>query len=259
MEQDRLSRIRHFCQSPLVNGAGVLIGLLGIGFSLFSHLATMRHRDLVITANAGVVIVDKTSAGKLTVLADGKRVVGGVSSVTIFLWNSGRESIKSQNVLQPVEISFPQGNRIIEARRAAVSRSVTDISLDRTGLEQGRVGVRWNILEANDGAAIQLIFEGHPTDRPSVHGIIEGQGEIRALPRVRDRAFGWGAPLWFLSCLALIVLSVKFWRGTSNLKMPELRYVSFGMLLFAILGIWFLASSAKTELNLPTVPPWLLR
>jgi hypothetical protein len=55
---------------------------------------------------------------------------------------------------------------------------------DTTHKDQGRITVRWNILEYRDSIRLQLIIAGKPDVRVSATAVIEDQGEIRKVPFV---------------------------------------------------------------------------
>lgn len=68
--------------------------------------------------------------------------------------------------------------KILAAAVRKVTRDITDFTIDPSRADQGELGLKWRILEKNDGAVIQLIYAG-PTDAPiRIEGVIEGQREL---------------------------------------------------------------------------------
>jgi hypothetical protein len=53
---------------------------------------------------------------------------------------------------------------------------MVNVTLDQSHLNDGVVGVQWNILEQNDEAIIQIVYAGPPTNKIQVSGVVEGQG-----------------------------------------------------------------------------------
>ncbi len=97
------------------------------------------------------------------------------------IWNNGKGAIKKENILEQVTIHTENNTRILEAKIIKASRAATRISLDINQLQNGQVGINWNVLEQDDGATVQIIYEGNPEILITVSGEIQGQKQINRL------------------------------------------------------------------------------
>lgn len=115
---------------------------------------------------------------RITVRFDGKELASDVTAAQVAFWNAGRRAIRGDAILKPLVIRTANKRRILEANLRKVSRDVVRFDLDRSRLAFGEVGMRWNILEHNDGGVLQLIFEGDEKVAINAEAVLEGQPEI---------------------------------------------------------------------------------
>ena len=161
------------------NPAFGIIGTTASLISLFFALNLNSDRDLVyVVYPIKSTIVSNDSLSNLKVSYKNNILEGSISSAQIAFWNSGKKSIRENNVLQPLRIKLENESRILEARIKKKSREIIKIDLNENNINKGELGIKWNILEQNDGFVLQLIYNSEPNTKILAEGIIEGQGEI---------------------------------------------------------------------------------
>jgi len=168
--------------SPKGAASGWILGLVFGLFGIWAWWDGHRTRDLLIVAHPDRAAIAKTGvASRLTISYDGKLLDRDVSSMSVGVWNDGREAIRQENVLKPLVLSVSPKMPILEARISRVSRDVVEPRLDLSKIAEGYVGVSWKILEHGDGVSLQLLYEGTPAAELEANGIIEGQPTVGAM------------------------------------------------------------------------------
>lgn len=178
----KFSFFRSLPANPYVFTGLAILAVLSSGFAIFTWLDSKATPELTFYANpARAVVVQRGKASDLAVTYRNEMVQGDISAVQIAIWNAGKIPIKRGDVLKPVVFSMASGSSILEATIRSPGRDVSNISLDQLKLKEGKITVNWDILERNDGAIIQVIYMGGPTDQINVSGIVIGQDAIRIL------------------------------------------------------------------------------
>jgi hypothetical protein len=164
------------------NAFSLAVGVLGLILGFYSYVHGNKKRDLVYYVNPAQAVVVKTGeSSKLHVFYGNHELTSDVTAAQIAVWNQGNESIRPDNVLRQVMIRTNPSVPILEASIRKKSRDVVNVTLDQSHLNDGVVGVQWNILEQNDEAIIQIVYAGPPTNQIQAAGVIEGQGDILQL------------------------------------------------------------------------------
>jgi len=153
-----------------------------VSVPLAIYLAFMNVRKPELTyylhpVRTKIVALDGDT--RLQVAYDGKDIKGNVTALQLALWNAGDEPIRRADVLDRIRFRTALGTRILRAELRQVSRPVTGISLDETAKDLGVVAIDWTILEKNDGAALQILFEGEPDANFLVSGTVVNQAQLR--------------------------------------------------------------------------------
>jgi hypothetical protein len=177
-----MDQLRRFWSHPAVQiGQWVVALLLGGLIGYFVAIWAEKKRELTYQVNpTRAVIVKAGEASALQVSHGGRPVTTDVSAVQVQVWNEGRESIRQNNMHEPLIISTADGTPILEATVRQQNRpTIVRLALDDAQKDQGRIGVSWNILEHRDGGIIQLIIAGKPDVKVKAEAALEGQRQIR--------------------------------------------------------------------------------
>jgi hypothetical protein len=206
--QPATSRFQRIFGHRFVGFAGTVASLLSVVLAIYFYIESRQTPLLTFMVNpAKAIVVKAGEASRLTIQYDDRRITTDITAAQVAVWNAGRLSIRSQQILDPVQISLGKGTRILEVTERKVSRPVVGMEVDRSRLSGGTIGLSWRILERNDGAVLQLIYEGGPSTPIQFGGTIEGQPSLR----VEEQA----------------------------LKSPDTRQLGFIMLAISVLGLLF--------------------
>ena len=155
------SRILRLLTNPWFGGIAAFASIIGIPLSIYLGVAGTRERQLTFYVNpvkSAVVTAGTTSA--LKVLYQDQEVKTDVTAVQVEVWNDGKESIRAENVLEPIVIRTTPVVPIIDATIRKTRRALSSIELDRTQFSRGILPLSWRILENSDGAIIQIVYAG---------------------------------------------------------------------------------------------------
>jgi len=177
------SRAKQVLSNPWFGLVGLLIGVVGVALAVFFYLSSQTERELVYAVNpVRTAVVTAGRATELAVLHRGQPLGDvDVTAAQVAIWNAGTQSIRQENVLQDIVIFTVPSVPILEVSIRERSRDVTGFALVETPewLAQGIVPVSWRILEGNDGASVQLIYQGRQEVQVCVRGVIEGTAGVK--------------------------------------------------------------------------------
>lgn len=176
------SGLMEFYSNPLVGIIGSFASVLGIFLAIYFYIESKEAAQLTYYVNPiKTILVRAGQVSKLSVNYNNNEIETDIAVAQIALWNHGKRAIKKTNILKPITIYTENNAPILEAVIRKASRDVTQLYLDTTELDKGRVTILWNILEQNDGGVIQLIYAGSPDLKLRVAGTVEGQRHINQL------------------------------------------------------------------------------
>ncbi len=173
------NRIKRFFSNPIVGGLGTLIGIL---LAIYFYLDQKEFRKLTYYVHPlKAAIVKAGQVSQLTALYANKPIKTDITAAQIAIWNQGKLSIKSSNILQPIILFTADKTPILEVSIRKVSREVIKLQLKEDESQNGRISISWQILEQDDGGIIQLIYAGSPDVDIRCSGVIEGQKGIEQI------------------------------------------------------------------------------
>lgn len=242
-----------FISNPWIGLVGLIIGLLGLGFALYSWYDAKAYRQFeyyVDPARAIVVQSGKTSS--LTVNFKNETITSDITAVQVAVWNSGKLPIRSTDILERIVVRTSGAQPILEATIRSASRDVTGITIDTSELAKGRLPVNWKILEKNDGCVIQLIYSGATSVQIVTDGVIEGQTSLMQASKVLEMSSTFKLFVTIFGVQMLVTLAWQFFGGNSSLRESKLRMLVF--LLLALLTIGFNVSFWWLIFNSSSIP-----
>jgi hypothetical protein len=181
-----------FFYNPWVAVVGSLCSILGVVYVLYAVLFGGRSKELTYYAYPLKTVVARSGElSNLKVLHEGREVKHDVTSVQIAVWNAGDEPIRLADTLEKIQIKTLPQTSILEVRILDVTRHVVGFNVNPSFCAEGRLPISWTILEKNDGALLQVVFEGPPSVGLRVEGTLVGQKEITPVAtRFAVRLFG---------------------------------------------------------------------
>jgi hypothetical protein len=257
------NRFARAFNNPIMTGIAWVAGVLGLILSVYFYIQSEKKRDLAYYVNpAQAVVVQTGESSNLHVFfgnhEPSHELTSDVTAAQIAIWNEGNESIRPDNVLRQVVIRTIPSVPILETSIRKKSRDVVNVTLDQSHLNDGVVGIQWNILEQNDEAIIQIVYAGRPPiNQIQVSGVIEGQGNIRQLRDVQQTKNVSAKPLtpkqfgtvFFIVALIMAIVGVVV--GITKATSPSIPppYV------FAIMTIVLVAIGIFSILYFAAPPP----
>jgi hypothetical protein len=119
-------------------------------------------------------IVKSGQFSDMTVMVNGRQITNDLTGVQIAIWNSGKKPIHGSEILKQIVL---RSSNHVPIYKATVSRQrdVTRFGLYTSNILSGEVIFDWRILEHDDGALLQLFYEGDPDTDFTLDGALEGQ------------------------------------------------------------------------------------
>ncbi|MCW7467822.1 hypothetical protein [Leptospira levettii] len=183
-----IKKILKFSKSPILLYSSYFITLISFLLAIYFYLESKREREpYFISSNYNEPILknyridSEEDLGLKIILKTDKKnkfIQGDIYSSKVFFWNNGKESIKNENILQKLKI-YPKGDsqilgvRILKESRLEITKF--NINLNKISNE---IYLSFRILEQNDGATIQIIYNGEESEKFLIKGIIESVREI---------------------------------------------------------------------------------
>jgi hypothetical protein len=181
--------LQFFTAHPLlgfIGCLGSLASIIGLLFSVFPWLAAPR-KDLSFCVNpVRTPIVQIARPTDVSVSYKGNPVKGNVTAAQIAIWNAGREPIKGDDVLTPI-ILHTGTNQIMEASILKATREVSGFQLDSNNIGSNSIGMKWRILEKNDGALLQIVYSGDVNVPVIFEGVLIGQAHLDQVTRIQTK------------------------------------------------------------------------
>jgi len=249
----------------------VISVIVAIVVPIVIEKSSRAERQLVYSVNPVYThIVTAGQASGIEVLHNGISLGDvNVTAVQIAIWNTGRECIRPENILERIVLYTNPSVPVLEASLRNQSRNVVGFVLSNSSedLARGEVPISWRIFEQNDGVSIQLVYLGSEDIGISLKGVVEGLGEIERIDieattrtpveRVNmQRGFFRTSGILFtvLGALAITFVPFGFYgrKRRVGLRNALMHYVPNFLLYLSIfgLGIWYLLQ------KLPTLPPF---
>ena len=168
-----------------------------------------------------------------------------VSAVVIYFWNAGNIPIHSTEILEKdraIHCVFPDNVQILKSIVLRTTRDIINLQTHFSTTNPHIFDITFDILEHNDGAAIQIIYAGPVNAEPKFTGTIEGAGGIK----IRKAAYGnlnevppeeipWW--IWIAGLVSLVaggLLLIILYRAPTN-RLPKPAAAFILLLLAAIL------------------------
>jgi hypothetical protein len=118
----------------VLSGVSFVVGVVGLVLSVYFYQAQKRFKALAFVVDPNRVLLispERLPSSQLAVLdQDGKKITRDVSSIELYVWNSGTETIRGEDVVLPIAVPIPQELRLLSAQATAVTRpDVTQTSI----------------------------------------------------------------------------------------------------------------------------------
>lgn len=174
------TRTKTWFSHPVVGFIGTLASVVSIPLAVWFYWQAVPSREVaIIEPPVRSVFVNADAPTGIAVSIHGESVSHqDVFAAQFALWNRGNQSIRPENVLEPLAFIPPKGVRVIEAKVLRFTREVCQITA-HTAEDGTKATIDWRILEPGDGAIVQILVLGDQSCTIGLNGIVEGGGVPR--------------------------------------------------------------------------------
>jgi hypothetical protein len=179
-----IQQIKNFSRTNWQFLTATAIALLAIYLSYYFYSDSIKSREpvfLIDPIRTEILSTKPLDSAPIRVLRkNGSEIHSNLYAVRFYFWNRGKESIRRANILDRLNIILEDSlSDILDFRILAVSRKVTKFQLiPDTSAQLRSLFIDFDILDANDGATCQIIYEGKPNAGLAIQGVIEGVPSI---------------------------------------------------------------------------------
>ena len=162
------------------------ITLIGIYLSYFFYVESARSRQpifLIEPNRTEILSSEQVNRAPIRVhKLDGSEIHSNLYALRFYFWNRGKESIRKSNVLEPLRVTSSDSTiDIVEARVLARSRDLTKFQIIQDASPPIRSFLlEFEILDTDDGATCQIIYQGNSRSEFNLSGSIEGVQSIQS-------------------------------------------------------------------------------
>jgi hypothetical protein len=236
----------------------------------FLYIGIRERKPTFYLDPTRTTILDKTNAANAPLMllkSNGDTIHSDVTSVYFYFFNQGTETIKRENVYEPLKIILRDKAEILDFKLLKVARPVSGIKLIRDSANNS-LTINFKALEKEDGLVGQIIFEGNKNANITLEGGIDGVKYFESHLSSIDPLYLTAAIVIFLISTYLFLVLNK--RNPKN--SPKLIFFfSVIPILYLLLMLykteWFVKNTVPTSLqleqykntneNLFELPAWL--
>lgn len=180
-----LTRVRKFTRKYWQFLIGTSIALIAMYVSYIFFVESTKSREpifLIDSNRAEILSSERLGKAPIRVLKlDGSEIHSNLYVLRFYFWNRGKESIRRANVLEPLRVvSTDSATEILQAKILGISRSLTKLKMVPVdSLRTKSFLLDFDILDTDDGATCQIIYQGTSGAVFNLSGAIEGVHSIQ--------------------------------------------------------------------------------
>ncbi|MBL0593176.1 hypothetical protein [Aeromonas veronii] len=250
--------IRVWIKENKFNAVSLIIGLLGIISSYYFYAISIKAKEPVFIERTNTQIFSPNfSQNNRFALVDdstGLKVTNGVFLQEFEIWNKGKDIIKSEDILSPINISYDKNVRIVEVYINEATRP--NIIKAKYEKQANSLNLNFSILEHNDGFKVQVIYASTQKALARISGDIAGVNKFYTIDDLtKDNIFlSIGKiVLWvFIGILAIaaIIGAIYVFKAVISKAFPNkfdaiskfieklLGYIFFGFFIIFIILVF---------------------
>jgi hypothetical protein len=159
------------------------------------------------------IVFDEGFTPAITVEHDTRKISSNVWAMTVFVWNRGRVPIEPPFRRAP-RLSTEPPVQILSTTILRESHPLCRFRINKAP-EPGVLDLTWDILEKNDGAAIEILYTGSRTTNVHIHGAWTGQRVLSRDPFMRRNNFTIGVLvlMFFMTAAVTLMAAIEKKRG----------------------------------------------
>lgn len=219
----------------------------------FLYVGIRERRPTFYVDPTRTTILDKENAANAPLLllkSNGDTIVSDVTSIYVYFFNQGDETIKQQNIYSPLKIVMGDSAEILDFKILKVARAVSGITVTRDTFDN-TLGINFKALEKDDGFVGQLIFEGNKNSSISLQGGIDGVKNFESYLSTIDPLYFLAATVIFLiAAYVFLILSKRNPQHSSKLLFFFSALPILYLLLMLYKTEWFVTREVPRTLQL---------
>jgi hypothetical protein len=217
----------------------------------FLYIGIRERKPTFYLDPVRTTILDKENAANAPLLllkANGDTVKSDVTSVNIYFFNQGSETIKEENVYSPLLINLADGAKLLDFKLLKVARSVSGIQVTSDTLGKS-LSISFKALEKDDGFAAQLIFEGPKNAAITLSGGIDSVKEFEShLLRINPIYFIIAVVILLMAAYLFLLLSKRYPKSSSRIFLLFSLIPIIYLLLMFYKSEWFIQKTVPDTL-----------
>jgi len=219
----------------------------------FLYVGIRERRPTFYVDPMRTTILDKQNAANAPLLllkSNGDTIVSDVTSIYVYFFNQGEETIKQQNIYSPLKIALGDSAEILDFKILKIARAVSGITVTRDTIGN-TLDINLKALEKDDGFVGQLIFEGNKNSSVSLEGGIDGVKHFESYLSTIDPLYFLAATVIFLiAAYIFLILSRRNPQHSSKLLFFFSALPILYLLLMLYKTEWFVTREVPTTLQL---------
>lgn len=188
------------------------ITIISLILTCYFYLKTKVEREPVFVVDpVKTEIINSNNISNAPIIVtkkNGEQIKSDLVSIRFYFWNMGRKSIKKENILDKIVIRIEDKNsQILDYRILKKTRDITGIKIKPSN-SKNEIVLDFDILEKDDGAACQLIYQGKSNSKINIYGYIEGVERIKEIDEIKKKSTFYNLPKYFFIWTILFVLMI---------------------------------------------------
>lgn len=161
--------------------ASYIFGILGVILSIYFYQVSIKQKDptfIIEPIRTQIINSKKLNNQPIKVIAvsDGQEIKKDLTVIRFYFWNKGKEAIKAEDVLKPLQIVSDSEVKILYAKEIKTSRELCEIK--QTIIDSSKILLNFKILEKNDGLTGEFLYEGPTNANFKLNGAIESVSQF---------------------------------------------------------------------------------
>jgi hypothetical protein len=236
----------------------------------FLYIGNRERKPTFYLDPTRTTILDKINAANAPLLllkSNGDTIHADVTSVYFYFFNQGSETIKKENVYEPLRIVLRDKAEILDFKLLKVARPVSGIKLVRDTASNS-LSINFKALEKDDGLVGQIIFEGNKNATVTLEGGIEGVKYFEThLSSIDPLYLTVAIVIFLISAYIFLVLNKRNPKNSPKLIFFFSAIPILYLLLMLYKTEWFVKNTVPSSLqleqykdtneNLFELPSWL--
>ncbi|WP_066499010.1 hypothetical protein [Abyssisolibacter fermentans] len=180
--------MRKYFKKNFISIVSLIITIISLFLAYYWYTQSISEKQPVFAVDPAVTQIlnaKNLSMAPIKVFKqDGEQIVNNIYANRVYFWNTGKQAIRKDDVLQDIILEIDnESAEILDFRILNMSREVTKFNL--TPIATNKLLINFDILERNDGATIQIIYSAKTEVGIKLNGIIEGVQDIKLGRNIR--------------------------------------------------------------------------